>query len=117
MGPAVSTLGDKEPKSLATLRNVGHATLVDFHLLGITSVAQLATQEADKLYDRLCAVTAQRHDPCVRDVFSATIHEAKSGEPLNWWECTATRKARLAAAMQSQANAANIVSPRNLSND
>ena len=34
---------------LSGLRNVGPATLADFRLLGIDSVAQLATHEADAL--------------------------------------------------------------------
>jgi nucleotidyltransferase/DNA polymerase involved in DNA repair len=84
----------KAPASLAKLRNVGRAALADFRLLGIASVGELAAQDADALYLRLCEVTGKRHDPCARDVFAATIHEAKTGQPLDWWAFTAARKAR-----------------------
>jgi nucleotidyltransferase/DNA polymerase involved in DNA repair len=79
---------------LARLRNVGKACLADFHLLGIRTVEQLAAQDADHLYGRLCELTKQRQDPCVHDVLAATIHQAKTGEALNWWAFTAARKAR-----------------------
>jgi hypothetical protein len=79
---------------LAQLRNAGKACLADFQLLGITTVEQLAAQDADVLYGRLVELTNQRQDPCVHDVFAATIHQAKTGEALNWWAFTAGRKAR-----------------------
>jgi len=87
----------KKRVGLAGLRNVGRATLADFHLLGITTVQQLAAEEPDALYLRLCQATSQRHDPCAHDVFAATIHEARTGEPLDWWHFSAARKARQAA--------------------
>ena len=79
------------------LRNVGPATLADFKLLGIDTTAQLAVQDADRLYLRLCEETARRHDPCVHDVFTAAIHQARTGEGVNWWTYTAARKLRQAA--------------------
>jgi len=54
-----------ESLPLSTLANVGKATLGDFERLGIRSRAQLARRDAYRLYERLCALTAQRHDPCV----------------------------------------------------
>ncbi|MBX3530777.1 MAG: hypothetical protein KF849_09235 [Rhizobiaceae bacterium] len=80
--------------TLSELRNVGKATLADFRSLGIETVADLAMQTADDLYQRLCRQTGHRHDPCVHDVFSATIHQAKTREALDWWNFTAARKAR-----------------------
>jgi len=82
------------PSSLAKLRNVGRATLEDFRVLGIATVGELAAQHPDALYLQLCKVTGQRHDPCAHDVFAATIHEARPGQPLDWWAFTAARKAR-----------------------
>jgi Pathogenicity locus len=81
-------------RTLASLRNVGKAALADFKVLGIETVAVLATQSADSLYVDLCQKTGFRHDPCVHDVFAATIHEAKTGEPINWWIYTKVRKER-----------------------
>ncbi len=83
--------------SLARLRNVGKAALADFELLGIATVSQLARADADTLYVRLCEITRQRHDPCVHDVFTATIHQAKTGEAVNWWAYTPARKFRQAS--------------------
>lgn len=89
--------GQANPDQLTRLRNVGKAALADFDLLGVTSVRQLAEQDADALYLRLCAATGRRHDPCVHDVFAAAIHQAKTGEALNWWAFTPARKARQAS--------------------
>ncbi|PPQ32880.1 Mitomycin resistance protein mcrB [Rhodoblastus sphagnicola] len=82
---------------LARLRNVGKAALADFKLLGIASVSQLAREDADSLYARLCLMTGRRHDPCVHDVFAAAIHQAKTGEALDWWAFTPARKRRQAS--------------------
>ena len=79
---------------LSDLRNIGKAMLADFALLGITSIQQLAKQDADELYTRLCIMTAARHDPCVHDTFAAAIHQAKTGEALTWWAFTPLRKER-----------------------
>jgi hypothetical protein len=85
-GPKAATLAD--------LRNVGKAALADFRALGVETVAALAEQDANELYARLCAITGRRHDPCVHDVFAAAIHQAKTGEAVNWWVFSAERKAR-----------------------
>ena len=79
---------------LSDLRNIGKAMLKDFDLLGITSVAQLAAQDADELYARIAVLTGARHDPCVHDTYAAAIHQAKTGEALNWWAFTPIRKER-----------------------
>ena len=76
------------------LRNVGKAMQADFHMLGIHTVGELATRDADTLYLELAALTGGRHDPCVHDTFAAAIHQAKTGEALAWWAFTPDRKAR-----------------------
>lgn len=87
-------------KGLADLANVGPATLGDFKVLGIKTVAELSEQEPFALYERLCTLTKCRHDPCVIDVFMATIDEARGGTPKVWWAFTPERK-RLVAARGS----------------
>jgi hypothetical protein len=77
---------------LADLRNVGKAALKDFEVLGIASVPQLAQEEPLDLYHRLCALTNARHDPCVQDVFAAAIHQARTGEALDWWVFSPQRR-------------------------
>ncbi len=79
---------------LLSLKNVGKATLEDFELLGIKTIDELAGQDPDELYERLQKITCSKQDPCVWDVFAATIHEAKTGEKLPWWHFTKIRKSR-----------------------
>ena len=74
------------------LPNVGRATAGDLLLLGIKSVAELKKIDAWKLYDRLCEVTKQRHDPCVIDVFMAIKDFASTGIERPWWDFTPIRK-------------------------
>lgn len=94
----IATTSPMDPTlPVSVLRNVGKATLADFHCLGISTLGDLATRDADTLYFDLCKLTQHRHDPCVHDVFSATIHQAKTGEALDWWAFTSVRKARLAS--------------------
>jgi nucleotidyltransferase/DNA polymerase involved in DNA repair len=87
-------LKTSEKRQLSDLRNVGKAALADFRLVGVLSVEDLAGREPDVLYRDLCQVTQQRHDPCVHDVFAATVHEARTGEAVDWWAFTPARKAR-----------------------
>lgn len=78
---------------LRDLKNVGKATLADLQLLDINSVEKLAFQDATELFHKLEHKTKKRHDPCVWDLFSAIIYEAKTGKKTVWWEWTAKRKA------------------------
>jgi hypothetical protein len=78
------------------LRNVGPAARADLAVLGITNLPQLAKCDPDELYGRLQAETGKRHDPCVWDVFAAAIHQARTGEPRDWWTFTPERKKRQA---------------------
>jgi hypothetical protein len=84
-------------RRLRDLRNVGKAMLADFALLGIETVEQLARCEPESLYRELQQRTGTRHDPCVWDVFAAAIHQARTGEPRDWWEFTPERKRRQVA--------------------
>lgn len=79
-------------RKLTDLRNVGIATLADLTLLGISSVEELAFQDATHLFQELERRTRARQDPCVWDVFASIIHEAKTGESTYWWDWTAKRK-------------------------
>jgi len=85
-------MAEQVEPGLADLRNVGKAALKDLEVLGIVSVPQLAKEEPRELSERLCALTQARHDPCVEDVFAAAIHQARTGEALNWWEFSRRRK-------------------------
>lgn len=85
----------KNPKSkseLLSLKNVGSVVLKDLEILGIEKISDLKSQTADHLYEELQKRTGIKHDPCMWDVFSAIIHEAKTGEKLPWWHWTKIRK-------------------------
>lgn len=82
---------------LRTLMNVGVAVEGYLNDLGIHSVAELATQDADALYRRLQRRIGNACDPCLHDTFSAVIHEARTGEKTPWFAWTAKRKRREAA--------------------
>lgn len=83
-----------QPDELRRLANIGPAMRRDLELLGINTIAQLATCEADELYLRLNTLTGHRHDPCVWDTFAAAIHQARTGEATPWWQWTPERKRR-----------------------
>ncbi|MGA2182791.1 MAG: helix-hairpin-helix domain-containing protein [Bryobacteraceae bacterium] len=88
-------------RRLNDLASVGPATLADFEVLGIRSMEQLARCEAHELYQRLCALTGERHDPCCEDVFRCAIAQARDpflrAEQRKWWYWTRVRKTRTAA--------------------
>jgi hypothetical protein len=88
----------KENRSLRDLVSVGPAIARDFELLGVTSVAQLAKRDPEKLFERLCRVTGQAVDICCLDVFRAAVAQARNPQlpaaQCQWWYWSRQRKAR-----------------------
>ena len=86
----------KEQRTLLDLSSVGKATLKDFELLEIKTVDELVDKKAEDLYSKLCQITGVRQDPCVEDVFSAAIAQARDPDlPLaqcQWWYWSGKRK-------------------------
>jgi len=81
-------------RALQEIPNVGPAIARDLLRLGMTCTADLAGQDSDALYSRLCAIDGVRHDPCVLDTFTAVVAYA-NGEPAQpWWFFSRQRKAR-----------------------
>lgn len=88
---------------LEQLPNVGKATAGDLRLLGIDTPQQLVGRDPYQLYEQLCDVTGQRHDPCMMDVFIAATR-FMGGEPATpWWTYTDERKATVAARASTAA--------------
>jgi Pathogenicity locus len=85
----------KNKHELLQLANIGPAALEDLICCKIDTIAKLAKQEPKQLYQTLNDLTGKRHDPCVLDVFSAAVHEARTGEKTPWWEWSRRRKAVL----------------------
>ncbi len=86
-----------DDRRLKDLAGIGKAMLRDFERLGVTSVAQLATLDAQALYDRISELDGQRHDPCVLDTYTCAIAQARDpalpAEQRNWWWWSRQRKA------------------------
>ena len=82
---------------LEDIPNVGPAVAADLRQLGIKSPGELSGRDPYALYDDLCRLTGQRHDPCLLDTFIAAVR-FMTGEPKQpWWKFTAERKRELAA--------------------
>jgi hypothetical protein len=82
-----------ECKALEQLPNIGPALAADLRLIGIQEPKDLRGKDAFVLYQRLCAITGQRHDPCVLDTFMAATDFMGGASAAPWWAYTAQRKA------------------------
>lgn len=91
-----------EKRELRDLDGIGPKMLADFEKLGIHSVGQLSRTSGDELYQRLCAITGTRQDPCVLDVFRCAVAQAQNpdlpAEQRVWWFWSRQRKDGLAVA-------------------
>ena len=82
---------------LEDIPNIGPAIAGDLRQLGIMLPADLLERDPYVMYDDLCRITGQRHDPCLLDTFIAAVRYM-AGEPKKpWWKYTAERKRELAA--------------------
>jgi hypothetical protein len=99
--PMKSAEGRELPR-LEDIPNVGPAIAADLRQLGIRSPAELPGRDPYAMYDDLCRITGQRHDPCLLDTFIAAVR-FMAGEPKKpWWKYTAERKRKLAARSRSE---------------
>ena len=78
--------------TLTDLPNIGPAMAADLRLLGFERPEQLAGQNPQALYDRLCQLTHTRQDPCVLDVLVPVTRFMDGEEPRPWWHYTPERK-------------------------
>ncbi len=90
-----SAVAEGRQMGLTDLRNMGTRILADLRRLGISSVGDLAGQDPDDMYLRLCRMSGTAVDPRIHDVLSAIVHQSRTGEPRNWWAYTQARKARM----------------------
>jgi hypothetical protein len=88
--------------ALTDLPNIGRAGAADLALLGIFEAKQLIGQCPFEMYDRLCLLTAIRHDPCVIDVFISVTRFMAGEAPKPWWAYTLERKRAMSAADKSR---------------
>lgn len=83
-----------EAGKLLHIPNIGPAMAGDLAILGISRPSQLAGQDPHALYQRLCALTGVRHDPCVLDTLISAVRFMEGAPPHPWWHYTAERKQR-----------------------
>jgi hypothetical protein len=76
-------------KALRVIPGIGKSLAADLVMLGYTHVAQLKGQNPQRMYDKLCALTGVRQDPCVLYTFRCAVYFASTPEPepekLKWW--------------------------------
>ena len=84
-------------RKLEDLVSVGPAIRRDLELLGIRSVTQLAREDPEALYRKLCVRTRKKQDICVLDVNRAAVEQARNpglpAEQCIWWYWSRLRKA------------------------
>jgi hypothetical protein len=92
----------RDVAALEDIPNVGPAVAGDLRRLGIIAPADLLGRDPYVMYDDLCHITGQRHDPCLLDTFIAVVR-FMAGEPKKpWWKYTAERKRELAVRRSGQ---------------
>ena len=79
-------------RGLTDIPNVGKATAQDLLLLGIQCPQDLIGKDALQMFDELCTLTHQKHDPCVIDVFLAAVDFMEGAPKAPWWDYTPLRK-------------------------
>ena len=79
---------------LQTIPNVGPAVARMRARLEVANVDELRGRDPHELFERLCALDGQRHDPCLLDTFVAAVDFANGTPPRPWWEYSRERKAR-----------------------
>jgi len=87
----------RELARLEDIPNVGPAVAADLRQLGITLPGELLGRDPYAMYDDLCRITGQRHDPCLLDTFIAVVRYMEGAPKKPWWKYTAERKREMAA--------------------
>ena len=86
---------------LEDIPNEGPAIAADLRQMGITTPAELPGRDPFAMYDELCRLTGQRHDPCVLDTFIAAVRYMEGAPKRPWWKYTAERKRVMAARQEA----------------
>ena len=82
----------EKTRQLTDLPNIGKAGAADLRLLGIEKPSDLVGCDPYEMYERLCAITGNKQDPCVIDVFVSITRFIHGAEPQPWWVYTKERK-------------------------
>ena len=87
--------------ALESIPNVGKQIAPDLRQLGYETPAQLRGKDPYAMYDRLCALTGVRHDPCLLDTFIAAVRFMDGSPAVPWWVYTKERKRELQSRLQA----------------
>jgi hypothetical protein len=87
----------QEIARLEGIPNIGPAIAADLRQLGIKSSRDLVGRDPYAMYDDLCRITGERHDPCLLHTFIAAVRYMAGDPKKPWWKYTAERKRELAA--------------------
>ena len=79
---------------LTAIPNIGPAVARKLERLDVRSADDLRGRDPHELFERLCALDGQRHDPCLLDTFVAAVDYAGGAPARPWWEYSRERKAR-----------------------
>jgi hypothetical protein len=91
-----ATRAGRDVTQLEEIPNIGPAVAADLRQLGVRQPSDLPGRDPYRLYDDLCRLTGQRHDPCVLDTFIAAVRYMEGGPQKPWWAFTDERKRVLA---------------------
>ena len=76
-------------KELQTIPGIGKSLAADLYQLGYRHVSDLRNENPEKMYNRLCALTHSKQDPCVLYTFRCAVYYASTKKPkpelLKWW--------------------------------
>jgi hypothetical protein len=81
--------------------NIGPATSDDLVRMGMETPQALIGQDPVKLYRQICTMDKKFYDPCVLDVFMATVDYMNGNRPQTWWSYTPERKKRYARDVEA----------------
>src|SRR5438128_4255888 len=84
--------GRKQLARLEDIPNIGPSIAADLRQFGINVPADLPGRDPYAMYDDLCRITGQRHDPCLLDTFIAAVRFTEGAPKKPWWKYTAERK-------------------------
>lgn len=89
--------GRKQLSRLEDIPNIGAAVAADLRQLGFNAPADLLGLDPYSMYNELCRITGQHHDPCLLDTFIAAVRFMEGAPKKPWWKYTAERKRVMAA--------------------
>jgi len=79
---------------LTSIPNIGPKVAARLRRLGIEAPEDLRGQDPEDLFERTCALSGFREDPCVLDTYTAAVDFANGAPARPWWAYSRERLAR-----------------------